>query len=257
MAKIVTFSFVGENIKKLKEENKIAYSKLKSCAKIACNFWNGHITPNKNVVLRIGVFYESGPIARTFKPFEKDGTIYSKIEFNANSISFKTYVASVFIHEITHALGFGWEPLDKLYDKNTGIFYQEYVDKIPELKDMRIELDHGPMTKYAHWDEELFKDEIMTGFISIRLNHVLPVTIKIMKLFGHELDVEPKEPIKLNDKTIDKLESIKFDRERDVSLIDVLYEKETIVVEEHQTSFNSWEKLGLLLNDILRSILKV
>jgi len=234
MAKLVTYTFIGEGAAKLKAERKIYYKKLVDAAKIACNFWNGHITPDKNVVLQIDVFTDPNTttIARTYKPFEKDGTRYVKIEYSSSKIWFTSFVATVFIHEIAHGLGFGWESLDELYDKETGKFHQQYVEQIPELAEMEIELDYGPATRYAHWDEEKFGKELMTGMMTVQGTYVLPVTIKIMKLLGHKLDAVPPEKLKLNDKTFRQLEKIKFSRQEDVSLIDLLYEQQTEKTEE-------------------------
>lgn len=245
---IITFGLVGDEIQKLKESNKIAYNKIKESAKIACNFWNGHINPGKNVVLQIEVFNEgagNAHIARAFKPFEKNGVLYGRVHYNLNRIYFKSFISTVFIHEIAHSLGFGWEPLDKLYDKNTGLFYEEYVERVPSLKNMKIELDYGQATRYAHWDEEEFGDELMTGIKTMGTEHVLPVTIEIMELLGHEVVVVPKEKLKLNDRTFRKLSSIKFDRQKDVSLIDTLYDSSEvkILVEEHKVELTWWQIL--------------
>ena len=97
---------------------------------------------------------------------------------------------------------------------------------------MEIELNYGPATRYAHWDEEKFGNELMTGFSAVSGTYVLPVTIRIMKLLGHKLDIVPSTKLKLNDKNIRKLGSIKFDRQKDVELIDVFYERETEKMEE-------------------------
>lgn len=245
MAKLVTFGFVGDNIQRLKEQNKLKYKNLKEAAMIACNFWNGHINPNKNVVIQIGVFDEgqTTTIARAWMPFEENGVLYGKVEFNANRMYWKDFMATVMMHEICHTLGFAWQPLERLYDKETGLFHQEFVKEIPELAEMKIELDYGPSTRYAHWDEETFGNEMMTGIKNFRTEYVLPVTIKIMKLFGHEVTVYPKEKLKLNDKAIKKLSKIKFSRQKDVSLIDTLYERETEISEEHGFEVSWFEKL--------------
>jgi hypothetical protein len=234
VANLVTYAFVGEGAAKLKANSKLYYKKLVESAKIACNFWNGHITPKQNIVLQIDVFDGSGTttIARTYKPFEENGTRYVKIEYSSTKIWFTEFVSIVLIHEIGHGLGFGWESLEALYDKATGKFHQQYVDEIPELAEMEIELNYGPATRYAHWDEEKFGNELMTGFSAVSGTYVLPVTIRIMKLLGHKLDIVPSTKLKLNDKNIRKLGSIKFDRQKDVELIDVFYERETEKMEE-------------------------
>ena len=252
MSNLITFGLVGDEIQKLKTNNKIAYNKIKDSIKTACNFWNGHINPNKNIVLQIGVFNEPGTtaIARAWKPYEKDNVLYSKVEYNVNRIWFKGYISSVFMHEIAHALGFGWESLDSLYNKSTGLFYQEFVDQIPNLKSMKIELDYGPQTRYGHWDEQEFGDELMTGIKTMGTEYILPVTIEIMKLFGHQVVLVPKEKLKMNDKFFENLSKIEFDRQKDVSLIDTLYEPDqvNVLVDEHKVNLTWWEIILSVLN---------
>ena len=249
MAKLVTFGMVGDEIQNLKESGASAYRTLKKCAKIACNFWNGHIDPKKNVVIQISAFNDRNvtTIARAWTPFEENGVVYSKVEFNAARIYGETFVSTVMIHEICHSLGFGWETLGRLYDKETGLFYPEYIQQISELAEMKIELDYGPATRYAHWDEETFGQELMTGMKNLSDDYVLPVTIKIMKLFGHKVVSVPEEKLKLNDKTIRQLSKIKFSRQKDVSLIDTIYERETTISEEHSPKLSWFEQLIQLI----------
>lgn len=245
MTRLITFGMVGDEIQTIKSERNSDYNLLKKCAKVACNFWNGYINPNKNVVIQISVFNDRSvtTIARAWTPFEENGVLYSKVEFNISRLYDETFVASVMMHEICHSLGFGWESLGRLYDKETGLFHSEFIQQIPELAEMKIELDYGPSTKYHHWDEETFGQELMTGMKNLSPDYVLPVTIKIMELFGHEVVTVPKEKLKLNDKTIKQLSKIKFSRQKDVSSIDTLYERETTIVEEHESKLSWFEKL--------------
>lgn len=231
MAKLITYAFTGEGFNKLQAENKISARKIKTAAKIACNFWNAHIVPNKNIVLQIDVFYGEGALAYTYKPFEKADTRYVKIEYNANKIWFTSNVAIVFMHEIAHGLGFGWETLDRLYDKTTGKVHQEFVDQILELSEMEIELDYGPATQYAHWDEQKFNNELMTGIMAMAGTYILPVTVKTMRLFGHRTRFEPTKKLQITDRVIKRLEEIPFDRQKDVKLLDTLYFEKTKQVE--------------------------
>lgn len=234
MTNLVTYAFVGAGAADLKANNKLYYQKLAKAAKIACNFWNGHITPKQNIVLQIDIFDGTGSttIARTYKPFEENNTRYVKIEYSSTKLWFTEFISTVLMHEIAHGLGFGWEALDALYDKETGKFHQQHIDELPELAQMEIELDYGPATRYAHWDEEKFGNELMTGIFNVGKTHVLPITIRVMKLLGHKLDIVPQTTLKLNDKTFKKLEEIKFNRQKDVELIDVLYERETEEMEK-------------------------
>ena len=248
MTNLVTFGFVGEEIKELRRDKSTRddYKKLKQSAKIACNFWNGHINPSTNVVLQIGIFTDPTirTVARAYLPFEENGVKYGKILFNTSFLRSKTFISTVMIHEICHSLGFGWEPLARLYDRETGIFHQEFIDQVPELALMKIELDYGPGTRYSHWDEDEFKKELMTGVLSsFGHEHVLPVTIKIMQLLGHEVVITPPERLNLNDRTINKLSKIKFRRKKDVDLIDTLYERETEEVESMELKSPWWQMI--------------
>lgn len=256
MTKLVTFGLVGEGIQNLKDSKDYRYGVLKDSAKIACNFWNGHINPFKNIVLQIGVFDDPNipTIARAWKPFEENGVLYGKIEFNKTKILLQGYTSVVMMHEIAHTLGFGWETLTKLYDTNTGIFLPEYVEKIPELGQMKMELDYGPGTRYFHWDEETFNHELMTGFKGLGGDYVLPVTIKIMELFGHKVTYVPKETLLLDSKTASKLLKVKFSRQKDVSLIDTLYEKETVIVEEHTPKLTTIQKIVNFLVYVIKNL---
>ena len=48
-----------------------------------------------------------------------------------------------------------------LFDAN-GVFTEDATNALGDLKDMRVETDFGPGTKYSHWDEQLHDKELMT-----------------------------------------------------------------------------------------------
>jgi hypothetical protein len=95
-------------------------------------------------------------------------------------------IAGTIIHEIGHTLGIGWEQWAGLFDHETGIFKPEAVARLAQLGQMEVELDGGPGTAYAHWDEEKFDMELMTGYQD-HGEHVLPVTINLMEVLGHSV----------------------------------------------------------------------
>jgi len=141
--------------------------RLKNTAKTACNFWNSFIIPNSSIVIRLGVFTSYDTIiAQSYRLYISSGVVYGGIEFNTKYLNRFTdsEIAGTVIHEIGHTLGFGWDRWIGLFDRNSGMFKSEYIGIIPELQHMFAETDYGPGTQYAHWDEERFDRELMTGF---------------------------------------------------------------------------------------------
>ncbi len=195
--------------------------KLKRSARIACNFWNRFIIPRFSVVIRLGIFTaDNDTIARAYKPYEKDGVMYGVIEFNTKYLSnFSTNeISGTIVHEIGHTLGFGWEGWMELFDSN-GVFTSAAISMIPELNDMRVETDYGPGTKYSHWDEQRHDEELMTGFKDMT-EHVLPVTIRIMKLLGHTVVEELPRKTDLGT-LLDTLANILFSRQSEAKSINL------------------------------------
>lgn len=207
--------------------------KLKIGARTACNFWNRFILPKYSIVIRLGTFTQFGnTIARAYKPYEKDGVKYGKVEFNTKFLgSFSDEdIAGTIIHEIGHSLGIGWSEWLKLFDADTGIFTANAVKKIEALNKMEIELEGGPGTALAHWDEDRFDKEIMTGFKDTGGEHVLPVTIDVMELLGHRvverLDRQMELGVLLEDAV-----SVIFSRQDEISEIDLEHFEETEIME--------------------------
>ncbi len=166
-----------------------AGGRLKNGARAACNFWNRFVTPRYSIVIRLGVFTQLGnTIARAYKPFEKDGVRYGQIEFNTRFLLDYTAdeIAGTIIHEIGHTLGIGWDEWIDLFDSATGRFGVGAVDRFAALSQMEVERGGGPGTALAHWDEELFDRELMSGYKD-KGEYVLPITIDVMEAFGHQI----------------------------------------------------------------------
>jgi DNA/RNA endonuclease G (NUC1) len=162
--------------------------RLKNGARAACNFWNRYLVPDHSIVIRLGVFTQlGGTIARAYMPYEKDGVHYGQVEFNTRFLLDFTAdnIAGTIIHEIGHTLGIGWEKWRELFEHSTGRFKPSAIAILKALSNMEVERDGGEGTALAHWDEELFDRELMTGYKEPGGEHVLPVTIDLMATFGH------------------------------------------------------------------------
>ncbi|KIC22424.1 DNA/RNA non-specific endonuclease [Leisingera sp. ANG-Vp] len=194
--------------KKPAAENFVTYkvvsdmgNRLKDGARTACNFWNRFVTPKYSVVIRLGTFTQDGyTIARAYKPYAKDGVRYGRVDFNTKYLGQfdEDEIAGTIIHEIGHSLGIGWEEWEALFHKSSGEFKSAAVRKLRALRDMSVELEGGPGTALAHWDEDEFDKELMTGYQD-QGEHVLPVTIDLMELLGHAVNERLAERTPLED----------------------------------------------------------
>ncbi len=205
--------------------------RLKQAGRIACNFWNRFLVPKSSIVIRLGVFTaDNNTIARAYKPYDEDGVVYGVIEFNTKYMA--TFsdkgISGTIIHEIGHTLGFGWDEWMEMFDAQ-GVFTAAFTDEIPELKNMRVETDYGSGTQFAHWDEERHDEELMTGFKDV-VEHVLPVTIKIMALFGHQVVEELPKKTDLGI-LLDTLAQVVFSRKAEAKAINLDHFEETEIWE--------------------------
>lgn len=174
--------------------------KLEAAARMACNFWNHYVEPETSIVIHIDLFWSPFRyIARSYEPERKGAVTHGSIRFN--SVYVKRYtelqLSVTMVHELGHTLGFGWDRWMGLFDSTTGRFTEAAIKQLPSLADMHVETDGGGATQYMHWDENKHGSELMTGFED-RAEHVLPVTIEIMGLLGHEpmRHLDAKTPIK-------------------------------------------------------------
>ena len=210
--------------------------RLRQGARTACNFWNRFLEPKHSIVIRLGTFTEnSRTIAAAWEPyFNDDGdTKYGRVEFNTKYLAgfSADEIAGTIIHEIGHTLGIGWDDWFSLFDKTTGKFTEAAATELASLGAMEVERGGGSGTRLSHWDEELFDRELMTGFQD-KGEHVLPVTIEVMRLFGHAL----KEEARLESETplVDLLriaESQAFFRQVEAKRLDLEYFEETELLE--------------------------
>lgn len=206
--------------------------KLKQAARISCNFWNEFIAPKHSIVIRLGIFTSmSQTIARAYMPFEKDEVRYGVVEFNTRFLGSFTNndITGTITHEIGHVLGIGWEDWNSLFNKRTGIFNRKAVKALEALDLMEVELDGGPGTALAHWDEEKFDKELMTGYKDSG-EYVLPVTIDLMGVLGHRVTTSLEQKTPLNE-LLEKYANLVFSRQDQVWKIDLEYFEKTELME--------------------------
>jgi hypothetical protein len=148
------------------------------------------VQPSQSIVIRLGIFTQnSNTIARAYRPYEQGGTRYGLVEFNTKYLTTFTAdeIAGTITHEIGHSLGIGWDTWDNLFNPATGLFTQDAIHELDTLEFMEVEREGGPGTALSHWDEARFDKELMTGFQD-HGEHVLPVTIELMRVLGHALN---------------------------------------------------------------------
>jgi len=203
--------------------------KVKKAARTACNFWNKFVEPRKSIVLRLGLFSEnSDTIAQAYEPHVgPKGLVYGRVEFNRKYLATfsNTKVAGTIVHEIGHTLGFGWDKWMKLFDADTGEFRPKAVQALPALGKMLVETDGEDGTALSHWDEETFDKELMTGYED-RAEHVLPVTVDVMKLLGHRVKTRLARKATLA-KLLRESAKVKFTRKTQAKKLDVDHFEET------------------------------
>ncbi len=205
---------------------------LKIGARTACNFWNRFVQPKYSIVIRLGTFTQnSNTIARAYKPYEKDGVRYGQVEFNTKYLSQFTEdeIAGTIIHELGHSLGIGWEEWDELFDHETGKFKPEAVGRLNKLEQMEVELEGGSGTALAHWDEDKFDKELMTGYQD-HGEHVLPVTIDLMEVLGHTVSERLASKTDLGELLQDAV-SVVFSRQDEARSLDLEHFEETELFE--------------------------
>jgi hypothetical protein len=121
-----------------------------------------------------GVLGQAGPTSvRTTGSLPATATMTFDIA-DVNDMGLTAF-ASVVLHEMAHSLGFGsiWSRLGLV---SNGLFtganaLDEYLAMGGTGNGIPVEQDGGAGTAGSHWDEELFGNELMTGYINEGANY--------------------------------------------------------------------------------------
>lgn len=168
---------------------------LKEATRNACDLWNWYIRPAKYVVNRVGTFYDAGnTLAQAWFPWELGLIRFGNVEFNEKYLSRipPQKLSCILSHEFAHVLGFGWETgtWGNLFNHQTGEFYAEAIQRVPDLAYKTVELDAPIGTKLAHWNEEPEEVKLARGseFLTGGMDGwevVEDVSFAVMEFFGH------------------------------------------------------------------------
>ncbi len=127
-------------------------------------------------------------------------TVYGLMFFDTDDLAFleqNDILDEVVIHEMGHVLGFGtlWNVGRTLLQGSTAdprfvgpnaiAGYHEVGGKGVSVP---VEDGGGPGTRLAHWDEETFDEELMTGFIALGKSPLSVMTIGSMADLGYVVD---------------------------------------------------------------------
>ncbi len=126
------------------------------------------------------------------------------MEFDSADIEFleaEGQLDEVILHEMAHVIGFGtiWRDLDLLTDvlspnsRIVGARATAEYNEIFGVSESGIPVEakrEGPGTALSHWDDDLFGNELMTGFIALEENPLSRITAASMGDLGYEVNVD-------------------------------------------------------------------
>lgn len=153
-----------------------------------------------------GVLGQAGP-TDTRGPFQGWLTTEGIMEFDSADAG--DYLADglfddIVLHEMMHVLGVGtlWDVLGLTSGSvasGTMTFTGEnailaYEAEFGGTGEIAVETDGGPGTAGGHWDEDVFGDEIMTGFINDTPVYVSSMTVASFEDMGYETIWDASDP---------------------------------------------------------------
>ncbi len=184
--------------------------KIGAAAQVAAEFWNHFIQPAQPINVNFKV-EEPDPsvtwIAGANVPEVAPGLrtpVWGYIVFNAKYgyMPFQRLVSTL-IHEMGHTLGFG---CDAWMDNGEGNWFDGHPGRnaIPrpetivklnalvpgagdDLETMLLEDVPDGGTYRCHWEEDIFLNELMTGYKNTGDEYVLPITFNVLALVGHTI----------------------------------------------------------------------
>lgn len=115
-------------------------------------------------------------------------------------------LTDVITHEMGHVLGIGtiWniKSLLKASKKNPlflGAGAKAEYGKLKGTSSTRVPVENegGPGTRDGHWRETVFRNELMSGFISAPDNPISRMTIASLQDLGYDVDLNAAEPYTL------------------------------------------------------------
>ena len=103
----------------------------------------------------------------------------------------------IVFHEMMHSIGFGsiWTYLDLLSGGGTdnpaftgvnATAVYEATYGVADSGGVPVEQDGGPGTRDSHWDEEIFGNEIMTGYINNSDNYLSDMTVASLEDLAYD-----------------------------------------------------------------------
>ncbi|QIK77871.1 hypothetical protein G7077_02030 [Sphingomonas piscis] len=98
--------------------------------------------------------------------------------------------SEVVLHEMSHSLGFGsiWDRLGLVSNGNyTGAAANDAFHRLGGTGSIQVEQDGGAGTAGSHWDEELYNNELMTGYINDGNNYFSEMSVAAFKDLGYTL----------------------------------------------------------------------
>ena len=140
-----------------------------------------------------GVLGQAGPTSvRTVGSLPATATMkFDIVDVNAMGLD---VFSDVVLHEMAHSLGFGsiWGRLGLV---TNGLFtgqnaVGEYQDMGGTGNGVPVEQDGGSGTAGSHWDEALFNNELMTGYINDGQNYFTAMSAASFKDLGYTITAD-------------------------------------------------------------------